>query len=93
MEGVEGGKSLFYMNRKKVGQTQEAGSSWESKSKAGLVKHSMKTILDTINNLGWKLEVLLLVLVLAACWCRTHCKCLTSSPVLKMSFAIILSLS
>ena len=58
MEVIEGGKSLFYMNRKKVGHKQEAGSNWEAKSKVGLVKHSMKTILDTIDQLGWKLEVL-----------------------------------
>ena len=30
--GDEGGKSLFYMNRKKIGKREEAGSNWKVES-------------------------------------------------------------
>ena len=61
VEAIEGGKSLYYMNRKKLGQKEEGSKSWEGKSKVGLLNHSMKTLQDTIDELGWKLEVLLIV--------------------------------
>ena len=59
MEVTEGGRSLFFMNRKKVGQREEAGKKWEAKTKTFLVKHSQKQIETTIAELGWALEVLL----------------------------------
>ena len=46
------------MNRKRVGKKDQAGSSWKAKGQKSLVDHSMTTIQQTIDELGWTLEVL-----------------------------------
>ena len=53
---------MFYMNRKKIGKREEAASSWKVQAHNALVNHSLKTILNTIDELGWKLEVLVVIL-------------------------------